>query len=310
VENHGANEFLSPTSAWLGADYCDSYRVRTILEALDARTGWTVADCLTLQRDVRSLPWEEIRGIVLSLATTNADAEEGLALLRSWDGQVDSESPAACVFELFVAELCVRVARAKAPKTWRFALGEVGDVGLWDGNLSLFSDRRVQHLVGLLREQPPGWFPSWSSELLDALSGVVRKLRREVGPGPAYWAWGHVRQLLLFHPMFGKQPWLSAAFNIGPVACGGDCNTVSQAGARPTNPVDFTHNMCNLRAVFDLSDLSQSRFVLCGGQSGNPWSDHYADQFPLWQAGDAIRIAQDQTAVIRGAKQTLRLLPE
>ena len=39
-----------------------------------------------------------------------------LALLRDWDGRVDSESPAACVFELFTSELCVRVAQAAAPK--------------------------------------------------------------------------------------------------------------------------------------------------------------------------------------------------
>jgi penicillin amidase len=68
--------------------------------------------------------------------------------------------------------------------------------------------------------------------------------------------------------------------------------------------------MCNMRTVFDLSDLSKSRFVLCGGQSGNPWSEHHADQFPLWQAGEAITIPWDQASVIREAKETMRLLPQ
>jgi penicillin amidase len=305
-----ANNTPSQTEAnnpWLGADYCDPYRVRGILDALAARDGWTVEDCLALQCDVRSIPWEEIRAIVLSLNAPNHNAQEALDLLKAWDGRVEAESPAACIFELFIAELCVRVAKVKAPKSWRVVLGEVG---LSEGNLSLFTDRRVRHLVKLLREQPEGWFASWQNEMTDILTTVIQKLRSTVGPSPAFWAWGHQRQLRLEHPLFGKHRWLGAAFNIGPVPVGGDCNTISQAGSRPGNPTDFTHNMCNMRTVFDLSDLSKSKFVLCGGQSGNPWSDHHADQFPLWQAGEAITIPWYQAAVIREAKETLRLLPE
>lgn len=291
----------------LGADYCDDYRHRAVTEALALGERWSVEQCLALQLDVRSIPWEELRDIILALAPGDADARDGLELLRAWDGRVDSESPAACVFELLVAEMCQRAARAKAPREWLIVLGEnaIGGSGH-----TLFTDRRVAHLVRLLRDQPAGWFPSWTGELESALAEVVRKLRRDVGPAPAYWAWGHLRQLRLEHPLFGKHRRLGAAFNLGPVPCGGDCNTVSQAGARPADPTAYTHNMCNLRTVFDLADLGKSRFVLCGGQSGNPLSPHHADQLPLWQEGESIAIAWGQGEVIRAAKETLRVLPQ
>jgi penicillin G amidase len=295
---------LSP----LGADYCDPYRVRAITEALAIRKdGWTVADCLALQRDLRCIPWEEIRDIVLSLTPTDLAAREGLHLLRDWDGRLDSESPPACIFELFAAEMCVRVAKAKAPKAW---LAMLGESGLGMISMSILTDRRMAHLIRLLRAQPAGWFASWAAEMEDVLGSVVRRLRREVGPGPAFWAWGHLRQLRLDHPLFGKHAWLGPAFNLGPIPCGGDCNTISQAGARPADPTGFTHNMCNLRTVFDLADLSKSQFVLCGGQSGNPWSDHHADLLPLWQAGESVSIPWLQAEVIRATRETLRLLPE
>ena len=67
--------------------------------------------------------------------------------------------------------------------------------------------------------------------------------------------------------------------------------------------------MANLRTVFDLADLSKSAFVLCGGQSGNPCSPHYADQLPLWQNGETIAIPWKQDDTIRAAKDTVRLLP-
>ena len=95
----------------------------------------------------------------------------------------------------------------------------------------------------------------------------------------------------------------------GPFPIGGDANTVSQAGCRPADPTDFTHNMANIRTVFDLADLSRSTFVLCGGQSGNPCSPHYADLLPLWQAGEAVTLPWNQDQVIREATATLRLLP-
>jgi len=306
---HGTANNDPGGSHTFGSDFGDPYRARAITGTLAERDGWTLADCLVLQCDVRSEPWAELRDIVLSLsagAPTDADACVGLELLREWDGRVDSESPAACIFELFIAEMCVRVAKARAPHSWRIALGD-GDGGPLDDNL--FSGRRVAHLIRLLRAQPDGWFASWPAEMIAALQVVVRKLRREVGPGPAFWAWGHLRQLRLEHPLFGKHRWLGPAFNLGPVPCGGDQNTISQAAVRPTDPTAFTHNMANLRTVFDLSDLPKSVFVLCGGQSGNPCSAHHADQFPLWLSGEAVTIAWLQADVVRAAKQTLRLLP-
>jgi len=295
----------SPTP-FLGADYCDPYRVRSITEALAAKNeGWTIEDCLALQRNVRSIPWEEMRDIVLSLTPTTPESQDALELLREWRGTVDSESPAACVFELFMAEMIARTAKVKAPNSWQVALGD--SAGPLED--SFFADRRIGFLVRQIREQPTGWFASWTAEMESAITEVVRKLRQDVGPGPAYWAWGHLRQLRLDHPLFKNHWLLGPAFNLGPVPCSGDTNTISQAGARPFKPTGFTHNMANMRTVFDLADLAKSRFVLCGGQSGNPWSDHHADQLPMWQAGESITIPWLQAEVIRSSRGTLRLLP-
>ncbi|MDY3561158.1 penicillin acylase family protein [Gemmata sp. JC673] len=291
----------------LGHDFVDPYRARRIRELLAARdSGWTLAGASAIQLDVQSLPWREAREVVLALAPTDPDARDALALLHEWNGRVETDSSAAAVFELFVAEMCVRVARAKAPKSWATAVGE-GALGV--ATYNLFSDRRVGHLVHLLRTQPDGWFGAWAGEMEQALAGAVRTLRREAGPGPRFWAWGHLRQLLLEHPLFGKHRWLGPAFNRGPFPWGGDSNTVSQAGARPAEPTAFTHNMANLRTAFDLADLSKSTFVLCGGQSGNPLSPHHADQLALWLQGESFVLPWDQADVIRAAVETLRLVP-
>ena len=290
-----------------GVDYVDAYRAQIIRQELAKRADWTVPLCGDLQRNQWSLPWDQIRAVVLALKPADPDAALGLDLLREWDGHVSADSPGAAVYELFVAELSVRVAKAKAPKSWEAALG--GGIELGPFTQSLFAERRVAHLVDLVQKQPAGWFAQgWDDVLADALTTVVRTLRTKHGPGPGFWQWGDLRQLRLEHPIF-KDHWLGRVFNAGPVPLGGDSNTVRQGGTTPLDPLAFTHNIPNLRAVFDTANWSNSRFVLAGGQSGNPCSANFVDQFDLWQTGGGIPIPWAADEVIRTAVASLRLLP-
>ena len=54
-----------------------------------------------------------------------------------------------------------------------------------------------------------------------------------------------------------------------------------QASALPSDPLGNPAFVATLRLVVDVGAWSASRFVVAGGQSGNPLSPHYADQFPL-----------------------------
>ncbi len=291
----------APSDAFLGADFIDPYRANTIRDELARREeGWDVAACLALQLSVRSMVWEEIREIVLGVPAPG----EALDLLKAWDGNVDANSAAAAVFELFVAEMCIRVAKAKAPRSWELALGGVGSGILAH---SLFGDRRVAHLVKLLRTQPAGWFTrSWPDEMADVLAGIIPFLKA-FGPGPAWWQWGDLRALHGKHPVLGKHWFLGPVFNAPSIPCGGDCNTISQAGVLPLKPLEPTGNMANLRIVFDCADFSNTRVVLCGGQSGNPYSPHHLDLFRKWADGASVPFLWTPQEILKGAKATLRL---
>jgi penicillin amidase len=96
---------------------------------------------------------------------------------------------------------------------------------------------------------------------------------------------------------------------LGPVPVGGDQNTINQHGCRPGEPTRSPHNIPGLRAVFDTSDWGNCRFVLAGGQSGNPLSPHYDDLFALWQRGEAVPISWAPDEVLRGTVSALRLNP-
>ena len=98
-------------------------------------------------------------------------------------------------------------------------------------------------------------------------------------------------------------------FNLGPVPLGGDANTPAQAGVHPLEPLANPSAIANHRTVIDLGDPARSRFVLAGGQSGNPLSPHYGDLFELWRRGEGVPIAWGRAAIDAATVERLVLRP-
>lgn len=282
---------------FLGIDWLDGYRAARIVERLEASADWDVAATAALQCDVDSLPWREIRDIVLAVDVA-PDARLVEALLRTWDGQVRADSAAASVFEMLVAELAASIMRDAAPSSWRWAMGAgFGDVV----SRTSMGARAVGRLVAELRSGR-----DHAARIASALASVQGALTARFGADPAGWAWGRVRPLRLRHALSASRP-LDRLFGIGPLAAGGDTNTVAQAGVSPLDPSGAHGAIANHRMVVDLGDVERSRFVLAGGQSGNPLSPHYDDLLQLWLRGEGVTIAWSPAAVEAVTDECLEL---
>ena len=296
-----------PATEFLGYDWVSGYRAAVIGEDLQARNDWDVDGCLAVQLSRRSKPWEEVRERILAAPVTDRDARRGLDLLRVWDGHVTGDSPAAAVYVFLFCELCHRMAKARAPKGWEWAMGK--GYGYLVPH-SLFADRRFEHLVVNLRDQAEGWFDRpWPEEVADALGAAVRWLEKETGKRVEEARWGDVRPYELKHIVLGEVPVVKGAFNVGPIRGGGDSNTPFQATVTPLDPLGPPTNLPNFRMVIDVGAWSNSRFVLCGGQSGNPLSPHYADLFEVWQRGEGVPIPWTAEEIEAATVDTLTLEP-
>jgi len=291
---------------YVGVDFLDPYRVHAIRLALDERRDWDVRSTQNLQLNVNSLPWSEIRSVVLSIPARGEEIRFAIDLLREWDGRVSADSPAAAVFEFFVAEMLLRMTKAKAPNSYTWALGEKA----CNPGLNLFNSRRLQHLVRQVNDQPAGWFARpWPNEVADALVAAVRKLRERFGTKPADWAWGRVRKLRLRNPIFQDTPILKWIFNEGPIPWGGDVDTISQTSVVWLDPAADTDCIAGMRMVIDVGNWSECRFVLAGGQSGNPLSPHFVDMFPMWRRGEGVPMPWTQEEVRAAVREELHLTP-
>ena len=292
---------------FLGMDWLDGYRVSRVLEMVAAHDTWDIEGTALAQLDTVSIPWREMREVVLAVEPSTPEARDALKSLSKWDGVVRSDSSGATVFEYFLAEMVKRVAKAKAPKSWEWVIGR-SDAPVH--SLTLLSGRRVGHLVNLLRNSPEGWAEVPLKRLVDdSLEASIVEIRRQFGNDPQEWQWGKIRPLALEHPV-GRSRWLAPVFNLPPIPCAGDTNTVFQTGADPRNPAGPPLVCPSMRMVLDVGNWDENLFVLPGGQSGNPLSPHYADQFLLWAEGKGTTISWTPGAVDRATVSTLTLSPE
>jgi penicillin amidase len=229
-----------------------------------------------------------------------------LEILQDWDGVLNANSAAAAVYEYFVISMLIRLARSKAPKSTEYAL----DKGFHPMALrSFFTVHSVSNLIRKMNTEPEGWFEEgWSAEKEKALTEAVEKLRHQFGEDTSSWSWGSVHNLVLTHPM-GIRPPLDKIFNRGPYPMGGDHDTVSQAGRLPDEFGSNVTSLANLRAIHDIGNWDESRFVLAGGQSGNPLSPHYDDLLKIWLKGETVSITWAQDAVEKATRRKLRLIP-
>ena len=292
--------------AFLGVDFIDSYRFLRIREVLASRSDWDMASTGALQGDVESLPWRELKDHFLAALEGDSRLEIAARLLRGWDGRVAADSAAAAVYEFLLAALCRRVARARAPRSADFVLGR-GFTGISPNGVMVV--RRVSHLIELLRQRPAGWFKgSWDEEIAAAAREALEEIEERCGADPSGWSWGRLHELVLPHPV-GEKKILAPIFNRGPYPLGGDTNTVMQAGVDPLHPDASPRFIPSVRFIVDVGEWDNSRFVLPGGQSGNPLSRHYDDQLPCWLRGEGFPIAWSDEAVDAAAVDTLRLSP-
>ena len=215
---------------FLGVDWLDGYRASRINEIVDARDDWDIETTTQAQLDTLSIPWREMRDMVLAVEPSTAEAQQALETLAEWDGNVEVDSVGATVFEFFLKEMVQRVAMVKAPSSWEWVIGR-SETPVH--SLTLLSGRRVGHLVNLLRNRPDGWSDISFPKLIDdSLAAATTELHARYGDDQSRWRWGRIRPLTLKHPV-GRSKWLAPVYNLPPVPCPGDTNTVFQTGADP-----------------------------------------------------------------------------
>ena len=279
----------------IAIDWAPPYRTERIYKRLAGRTNLTPADMLALQFDVHSefdlllaqrltYALDHISPAELkadpTLAHDTARLHQAADILRAWNGDVSANA---------VAPTIVAAARAKL---WPLLL--VPQIAAHDGKtknskarpedlLHLYDwDEQSVALETLLQHTPKRWLPPGFANWDDLLAAAVEHgLKESKAPvNLSTWSFGPSHPIEINHPLFSMIPFsnriLGTPISPGPRPTGGNGTTIKANGP---------HFGPSERFTADLGNPQSTTADITTGESGNPASPHYLDQFLPWLNG-------------------------
>src|SRR4051812_43145105 len=286
------------------------FRTQRIYSVLQSGRRFDTSDMLSLQMDVysdfeKSLADRFVSAVDHSPSATPR-AKEAAELLRSWDGRVIAESPAA--------NIIVFARRAAVREMLEPQLGSVRVQDLAENEKEVETVPLLKRwlpsalfLERALHDQPAKWLPKkykTYDELL--MAALDRAVTGESGSFKIR-SWTRAKEFPSHfeHPIFGRIPWLRAILpqsvtGPGIVSLDGDQWTV-KANGRYYGPSE--------RITMDLANFDSSTMNIVTGQSGQPLSPHYLDHWSAWLNGSTFPWRFSDGAVNGAAVHRLTLQP-
>jgi penicillin amidase len=288
-------------------DWASPYRNERIWKVLQSRDHLKPADMLALQTDIYSdLDHDIAQRLAYAIdhsTTTDRRLRQAADLLRNWDGTVTADSPAAPIVVAARNALWPLILTPKLGTSTASSPMEGDNEPLWQlyswGEKGFAGEQIIMHA-------PVRWLPSnysnWD-ELLTA--AVLRGLTTANAPTDlTRWTQGIAHPIDIEHPIFSRSPLLSLVIGMrtgtGVRPQSGDTATVKQ--------VDRTFGPSE-RFTADFSDLDNSTLNLVLGESGNPASPWFMDQWPAWYNGTTFPMPFSPDAVRSAMAHTLTLTP-
>lgn len=279
------NKVVSDSYPYLiSATWPDGYRAARINELLDGKSKLKLADMAAMQMDDLSPAALELKDLLSGVAPADPLAREAATRIAAWDGHARSDGPEALIFAAWIEQL------------WRgiFADELGADFKEYEWPRPYVLRQALTTARHWCDDVTTPQAESCDDQIAAALERAIQDLSRRHGVAIASWRWGDEHRARFEHPILSHLPVLDRLSTI-TVATDGDDNTINRGSFIPGSHV-HAHG-AGLRAVYDLSDLSQSRFVIASGQSGNMLSRHYSDQTENWRVNRGLTIGAGAEAV-------------
>jgi penicillin amidase len=284
----------------LTGDWDAPFRAERLLEILPDARAHTMADSAALQMDSLSPAARRLVPRLIDFKPETDRQKSALALLRGWDFRMRRDRPEPLIYATWLHD----VMRA-------LAADELGPL------YKDYSRPRPRFLLHVLANRPR-WCddintgpPETCAEILrGALDKTLDRLAKDHGGDMNAWRWGARHRAYFPNRFFAAIPVIGDFTSTRIETDGGD-HTINRGMTvwRGENRHSHTHG-AGLRAVYDLGNLANSRFMIGTGQSGNPFSPHYGDLTVRWRDGKHLTIAGSRDAVRARATGILTLVPK
>jgi len=272
-------------------EWADRSRITRIKEVLGALPKATLADSMALQTDSHDALSRRAIALLKPLRSPDPEVQMGLDLLRAWDNDERTDSAAAALYQVWAGNHLGRT-------TVNVATPEPARIFVGAGSL----DAAISWL-----ESPPAAAVR-ERVLLDSLKAAVTEMKAHLGADPAGWSWGRLHHARFEPPAAVlADPLTAEQMSTARLQVPGSAQTPRAATYAPGT---FRQTAgASVRIVLDVGAWDNSVAINTPGQSGDPWSPHYRDLYPLWAAGAYVPLDYSRAAVERDAELVVSLAP-
>ncbi|MGA2806583.1 MAG: penicillin acylase family protein [Terracidiphilus sp.] len=275
----------------LSLEWVDPYRSERIYKALQGRDQLKPADLLAVQTDIYSEVDQELGQrfayAIDHTAGTDDRLRQAADLMRSWDGKLTTDSAAASIvtqarYAFWPLVLDPKLGKDLAPE-YRWSESD-------------FAEEEV--IMHGSADWLPSTYKNWDALLTDAVRKGMDK-----GKAPAdvsRWSYGSWHVVDIEHPLAAFLPLLGRMAGTGAQPLSGDTTTVKQVSR------DFGPSQ---RFTMDWSNIDGSTENIVLGESSDPLSPYFRDQWNDYYAGATFALPFTPAAVAAQTRHTLRLLP-
>ena len=267
---------------YITSEWALPYRQQRIEQMLRARPKHTIEDLAAMQADEKSLAALVLLPWLRKAESAHPLAAAAQAQLQSFDGTMAAERAAPLILWAWQRQLARGIFQDDA-----------GDA-LWERSLATRSFQDA--LEGVLERDDASWCDDRRTPAAEtcamqsgaALTRALDELQARFGSDVAQWQWGQAHQARSEHRPFSRVKALARWFELR-VPVGGDTHTVNvgRVGLRPdatTGELYLDEHGPSLRAIYDLGNPAQSRFMHSTGQSGILFSPFFRSFVEPWAA--------------------------
>jgi penicillin G amidase len=269
----------------------EPYRTARIYDLLHDKRDLRPEDMLKVQADTFSYPHLFLAEQLVAAAKVAPPKDERAKKLiqeaKDWNGMADANSHVVSFLDVALFRALHLILEPQ--------LGNDTDQYRW---------RSVAFLQRVLTKRPARWLPAdyknYDELLSAAADQAVKRLEEKTKDAdPDDWAWKRFNYLDMLHPI-GREGILKKLLSI---------TDQPQSGTEWSPRAASRHHGPSERFVANLANWDDSIILITGGESGQPGSEHYRDQFPFWFEGKPIYGPFSDAAEAKMRRHTLTLKP-
>ena len=268
------------------------YRAERILHGIIGSQEHSVNSMIAIQGDIVSQAAKQLLPLLLNTKPYTENAANALSLLSQWDTRMDRGQVEPLLYMTWEHELTRLLLKDELKSSFNNYFASrpyvitqlLNQDSIWCDNIDTPCNENCATIVST------------------ALHNSLATLAGLYGGDMQLWQWGEAHQAQFTNDIFTHVPLLNYWSDITLASDGGPhtVNTAQTSYNNSNHPFNQNYGP-RYRQVIDLSDLSNSRFMITPGVSGNFLSPYYGHLAERWRNQRYIQLETDKSSLLKQA---------